>query len=429
MNFYSIKDKSHKVGFAQAMNNGLAPERGLYYPEVVPNYSEKFFETMGELSLPELATEVLAPYVESDISKTQLSEITKKVFDFEVPLFEVEENIFALELFHGPTLAFKDIGARFLSNSVGLLNKGKNIRVLVATSGDTGSAVANGFLGVDGTEVVVLYPKGKVSELQQKQFASLGQNITAIAIEGTFDDCQSLVKQAFTDDELNSKMNLTSANSINVARWIPQSVYYYWAVAQLPQNGKKSVISVPSGNLGNITSGLLAKKTGLHVDKFIAASNKNDIVPGFLASGKYEPRPTELTIANAMDVGDPNNFPRLLEIYNNDITAIQNEISGFSYSDEEIKQIIIDCYKANEYLLDPHGATGYASVKAFNKNNDHNCIFLETAHPGKFNTTVEAIINEKVVLPPKLEAFNKREINAQTMSKDFKDFKDFLLEA
>lgn len=428
MKFYSILDKTHKATFAEAMNNGLAPNRGLYFPENIPEYSNEFFEKLGELSLHDLATEVLAPYVESDINKEQLAEITKDVFDFDIPLVEVEDDIFAVELFHGPTLAFKDIGARFLSRSVGLLNKNKNIRVLVATSGDTGSAVANGFLGVEGTEVVVLYPKGKVSELQQKQFASLGQNIVPIAIEGTFDDCQALVKQAFTDEELNSKMNLTSANSINVARWIPQSVYYYWAVGQLPQNNKPTAICVPSGNLGNITSGLLAKKTGLQVDKFIAASNKNDILPSFLSTGKYEPRPTELTIANAMDVGDPNNFPRLLELYGNNIDQIKEEILGFSYSDSDIKKLIIDCYKNNEYLLDPHGATGFGSVKAFKKDNDYNCLFLETAHPGKFNTTVEDIIKEKVILPAKLEAFNKREIKSQTMSKDFKVFKDFLMD-
>lgn len=427
MNFYSINDKTHKVTFAEAMNNGLAPNRGLYYPEQVPRFSAEFFDLLGELSLPELAAEIIAPYVESDINKEQLDNITKEVFDFDIPIIEVEEDIYSLELFHGPTLAFKDIGARFLSRSVGLLNKNKNIRVLVATSGDTGSAVANGFLGVEGTEVIVLYPKGKVSELQQKQFASLGQNIVPIAIEGTFDDCQTLVKQAFDDKDLNAKMNLTSANSINVARWIPQSVYYYWAVGHLPQNGKPSAFCVPSGNLGNITAGLLAKKTGLAINHFIAASNKNDILPSFLQSGKYEPRPTELSIANAMDVGDPNNFPRLLEIYNNDIDAIKADITGYSYSDDEIKQLIIDCYKTNDYLLDPHGATGFGSVKKFKKDNDYNCLFLETAHPGKFNTTVEDIIKEKVILPAKLEAFNKREITSQTMGKDFEGFKDFLM--
>lgn len=429
MQFYSLNNRNHKVGFQQAMNNGLAPDKGLYFPEEIPQFPASFFEKMKDLSLPELASEVLFPYVESNISKKQLAEITSNVFDFEIPLVEVEKDIYSLELFHGPTLAFKDIGARFLSQSINLLNGDSKIRVLVATSGDTGSAVANGFLGVDNTEVVVLYPKGKVSELQQKQFASLGQNIIPIAINGTFDDCQALVKQAFADELLNSKMKLTSANSINVARWIPQSVYYYWALCQLPANSKKIAVSVPSGNLGNITSGLLAKKTGLAIDTFIAASNKNNIVPSFLKSGKYQPHPTELTIANAMDVGDPNNFPRLLELYKNNIEQIQQEISGYHYSDKEIKEWILSCFNKNDYLLDPHGATGYGSLNEYCKNNKSVGIFLETAHPGKFNTTVEEVIKQKVILPKKLEEFSKREIHSSEMNKDFESFKDFLLKS
>jgi len=428
MQYYSIKDKNHKATFAEAMTNGLAPNQGLYFPEEIPLFPKTFFKELDEYTLPELASKVLYPYVKGDISKSHLDDITQEVFDFPIPLVEIEEGIFSLELFHGPTLAFKDVGARFLSRSVGLLNHGKKIRVLVATSGDTGSAVANGFLGVENTEVIVLYPKGKVSELQQKQFASLGQNIVPIAIEGTFDDCQALVKHAFSDPELNAKMNLTSANSINIARWIPQSVYYYWAVAQLPKNDKEIAICVPSGNLGNITSGLLAKKTGLPVDKFIAASNSNNIVPSFLLTGVYEPRPTQLTLANAMDVGDPNNFPRLLELYEDNIGQIQNEIVGYSYDDDEIKEWILNCYTDNNYLLDPHGATGYGSIKEYCEGENINGIFLETAHPGKFNTTVEEVIKREVILPQKLQEFAKREIHAQTMVNSYDIFKQFLLD-
>ncbi len=429
MNFYSLNNKNHKVGFHQAMNNGLAPDGGLYFPEETPQFPKSFFNNLNNFTLPELATEVLSPYVKSDISKSQLSEITKEVFDFEIPIVKVEDNIYSLELFHGPTLAFKDIGARFLSQCIKALNSDANIRVLVATSGDTGSAVANGFLGVKNTEVIILYPKGKVSELQQKQFASLGKNIVPLAIDGTFDDCQALVKQAFADKQLNKQMTLTSANSINIARWIPQSVYYYWAVSQLQKNNKPIVVSVPSGNLGNITSGLLAKKTGLPIDTFIAASNKNNIVPSFLKSGKYEPHHTELTIANAMDVGDPNNFPRLIELFENNIELIQKEIAGYHYTDNEIKELIKSCYLKNDYLLDPHGATGYGSAKEYCKNGDYQGVCLETAHPGKFNTTVEQVINEKIILPEKLEAFNKREINSKEMDNSFKLFKQFLIES
>ncbi len=427
MQYYSILDHSHKVSFKQAIINGLAPNFGLYFPEEIPRFSERFYEQLPDMKLPEVAQHVLRPYVEEDIPDTVLKDICEDVFNFEIPLVEVEENIFALELFHGPTLAFKDIGARFLARSLQYLSTENNIRVLVATSGDTGSAVANGFLGVKGTDVVVLYPKGKVSELQRKQFTTLGQNIIPIAIEGTFDDCQRLVKQAFADAELKAAQSLTSANSINIARWIPQSVYYYWALAQAQKlaPGQDINIAVPSGNLGNITSGILAKATGLKIKQFIAVSNRNDVVPQYIASGKYEPITTIQTIANAMDVGDPNNFPRFLELHQHNYDLLKDQMAGASYNDEEIRDLIRSCKAANNYLLDPHGATGYGALRDGAAGAGIG-IFLETAHPGKFVEEVEATLGEKITLPAKLQEFAKRTINTHELPADFGAFKNFL---
>jgi len=427
MNFYSLKDKNHSVSFAQAMVNGLAPNEALYFPERIPVFTSEFFAQMHTMSLPEIAKHVLFPYVEGSLTEKELETIVAEVFNFEIPLVKVEEGIYALELFHGPTLAFKDIGARFLAKSMQFLKKNDTIRVLVATSGDTGSAVANGFLGIEGTEVIVLYPKGKVSELQQKQFTTLGQNIKPIAIDGTFDDCQRLVKSAFTDASLVGKMKLTSANSINVARWIPQSVYYYWAYAQLNTKNLPITMTVPSGNLGNLTSGLLAKKTGLPIQHFIASSNQNNIVPEFLKTGVYSPKPSVSTIANAMDVGDPNNFPRLLEVYEKNYAAIKSDISGMAYSDDEIRQAIVNCYKTHSYLLDPHGATGYAAAKAYAKVNKGIGIFLETAHPGKFQADVEKTIGESFILPAKLQAFVERKATFEELPATYSNFKEYLL--
>jgi len=428
MNFYSIKDKTHKASFAQAMVNGLAPNQALYFPERIPEFSADFFANISEMTLPQVAKHVLWPYVEGSFTEAQLEEIVNDVFTFEIPVVKVEKDIYALELFHGPTLAFKDVGARFLAKSMQMLNKKEKIRVLVATSGDTGSAVANGFLGIDGTEVFVLYPKGKVSVLQQKQFTTLGRNIKPIAIEGVFDDCQALVKSAFIDETINKDLNLTSANSINVARWIPQSVYYYWAYAQLSKLNKDITITVPSGNLGNLTSGLLAKKTGLPVKHFNASSNDNRIVPEFLKSGIYSPKASVATIANAMDVGDPNNFPRMTEIYGDNYEAIKADVTGFSYSDEEIREIMRACYKENNYLLDPHGATGYEASKKCCRKHGGVGVFLETAHPGKFREEVENTIGESIVLPEKLEAFVKREASFDELPNDYNLFRTYLLE-
>jgi len=425
MIFFSTKDKKHQASFTQAMINGLAPNEALYFPGDIPTFSTDFFKNIKNMSLQEVAKFVISPYIKDEFTELQIDNIISEVFNFDIPLVNIENNIFTLELFHGPTLAFKDIGARFLAKSMQYVSN-KTIRVLVATSGDTGSAVANGFLGIKNTEVIVLYPKGKVSELQQKQFTTLGKNIKPIAIDGTFDDCQRLVKSAFTDDSLKNKMNLTSANSINVARWIPQSIYYYWAYAQVKSNDKDIVITVPSGNLGNITAGLLAKKTGLPIKKFIASSNDNNIIPEFLKTGIYAPKPSVPTIANAMDVGDPNNFPRLIELYNNNFNNIKTDIIGYAYSDNEIRQNIQDCYSSTGYLLDPHGATGYAATKKFCNQNQIG-IFLETAHPGKFQEEVEKTINQEVKLPKRLEDFVKREAVFEELPSDYNTFKEYLL--
>ncbi len=428
MKFYSLKDKNHSATFAQAIINGLAPNNALYFPKRIPVFSNSFFTHLHEMSLPEIAKQVLLPYVDNDISEKVLEEIVNEVFNFKIPLVEVEHNIFALELFHGPTLAFKDVGARFFAKSMQYLKKEGNIKVIVATSGDTGSAVANAFYGIDGVEVIVLYPKGKVSEIQQKQFTTLGKNIKPIAIDGTFDDCQRLVKLAFADASLNSTLTLTSANSINVARWIPQSVYYYWAYAQLKEHNPQIAIAVPSGNLGNLTAGLLAKKTGLPVNHFIASSNQNNIVPNFLKTGVYSPKASVTTIANAMDVGKPNNFPRLLEMFNGNYPIIKEEISGYAYSDEQIRQTIRECFFENNYLLDPHGATGYAAIKSYCKRVNSIGVFLETAHHGKFHKEVENTIDARLELPQKLQDFVNRDAVFEELPANYKSFKEYLID-
>jgi threonine synthase len=367
-----------------------------------------------------------------DIPADVLRNIVNDALNFDVPLVPVSENIYSLELFHGPTLAFKDVGARFMARLLGyfIRKDGKQqVNVLVATSGDTGSAVANGFLGVDGIHVYVLYPKGKVSEIQEKQFTTLGQNITAIEVDGTFDDCQSLVKQAFLDEELNRRMKLTSANSINVARFLPQAFYYFYAYAQLKKTGRAEnvVVSVPSGNFGNITSGLFGKRMGLPVSRFIAANNRNDIFYKYLQTGSYAPKPSVATIANAMDVGDPSNFARVLALYGGSHDDIVADISGATYSDADIRDTMRQVYAKTGYVLDPHGACGYRALAEQLKPGEVG-VFLETAHPAKFLSTVEPIISAHVAIPAKLQAFMQGTKNAIEMSKDFAEFKEFLTE-
>ncbi|MDR2950113.1 MAG: threonine synthase [Prevotella sp.] len=431
MKYYSTNKQAADVKLQEAVVKGLAPDRGLYMPEHIKTLPQSFYENIGDMSFQEIAYTVADAFFGEDIETDVLKQIVYDTLSFDTPVVHVADNIYSLELFHGPTLAFKDVGGRFMARLLGYFIKKqgqKNVKVLVATSGDTGSAVANGFLGVEGIHVYVLYPKGKVSSIQECQFTTLGQNITAIEIDGTFDDCQALVKTAFLDDELNKKLNLTSANSINVARFLPQAFYYFHAYAQLLKQGKAQnvVFSVPSGNFGNITAGLIAKRMGLPVKRFIAANNSNDIFYEYLQTGKYNPRPSVQTIANAMDVGDPSNFVRILDLYDKSLHKIKSDISGKWYDDDTIRKVVKDTYKKTGYLLDPHGACGYSALEDELQANETG-VFLETAHPAKFLETVESIIGEKVVIPEKLEAFMKGKKQSLSMSKAFEEFKTFLL--
>lgn len=431
MMYYSTNKKAARASLREAVVKGLASDRGLYMPEVIKRLPTDFFEKMKELSFQEIAYAVADAFFGEDVDAASLKEIVYDTLSFDVPLVHVNDNIYSLELFHGPTLAFKDVGARFMSRLLGYFIKKegqKEVNVLVATSGDTGSAVANGFLGVNGIHVYVLYPKGKVSPIQECQFTTLGQNITALEVDGVFDDCQALVKSAFMDADLNAHLKLTSANSINVARFLPQAFYYFYAVAQLQKMGmdKNIVVCVPSGNFGNITAGLFGKKMGLPVKRFIAANNRNDIFYQYLKTGVYSPKPSIQTIANAMDVGDPSNFARILDLYGNSHDAIAAEISGCTYNDEQISETLHDCYEKNHYLLDPHGAVGYRALSEYLQP-DEVGVFLETAHPAKFKDTVEKIIGDKVAIPAKLQAFMKGEKKSIAMTKDFADFKSFLM--
>ncbi len=432
MQYYSTNHHSAKATLEEAVIHGLAPDRGLYMPERVPTIPKAFFNNIGEMTLQEISFVVANTLFGGEMEPETLKGIVYDTLSFDIPLRHVAQNRYSLELFHGPTLAFKDVGARFMARMLGYFNAKKGtgrVNVLVATSGDTGSAVANGFLGVEGVNVFVLYPKGKVSAIQEAQFTTLGRNITAIEVAGTFDDCQRLVKSAFMDEELNDKMELTSANSINVARFLPQMFYYFYAYAQLAKTGKAAdnvVVSVPSGNFGNITAGLMGKRMGLPIKRFIAANNANDIFYQYLLSGQYNPRPSVATIANAMDVGDPSNFARVLDLYGNSHEAIAADISGCTYTNEQISRTLKETYEKEGYLLDPHGAVGYRSLLEGLKPEETG-IFLETAHPAKFKDTVERIIGEKVAVPAKLAAFMKGTKQTVKMSPAFTAFKKYLL--
>ncbi len=433
MKYYSTNKQSQSVSLQEAVVKGLASDRGLFMPEAIKALPSSFYDHIEDLSFQEIAYRVADAFFGEDIPADTLKDIVYDTLNFDVPLVKVEENIYSLELFHGPTLAFKDVGGRFMARllSYFIRKEGqKDVNVLVATSGDTGSAVANGFLGVEGIHVYVLYPKGKVSEIQEKQFTTLGQNITALEVDGTFDDCQALVKSAFMDKELNDHLLLTSANSINVARFLPQAFYYFYAYAQLKKMGqadnKKVVVCVPSGNFGNITAGLFGKQMGLPVSRFIAANNKNDIFYQYLQTGKYNPRPSVATIANAMDVGDPSNFARVLDLYKESHETICRDISGTTYTDEQIRETVKTTYQQTGYLLDPHGACGFRALKEGLKEGEVG-VFLETAHPAKFLETVEDIIADKVTIPAKLQEFMKGEKQSLPLSKEFADFKAYLL--
>jgi threonine synthase len=436
MLYYSTNKQESGVSLKAVVIKGLADDKGLYMPNSIPVLPEEFYQDMHTMSLQEIAFYVAGHLFGEDIPKKDLKQIVYETLNFDIPLVRVKEGIYSLELFHGPTLAFKDVGARFMSRMLGYFIRREAqtddlVHVLVATSGDTGSAVANGFLGVEGIHVHVLYPKGLVSKIQESQFTTLGQNITALEVDGTFDDCQALVKAAFMDKELNAKMKLTSANSINVARFLPQAFYYFYAYAQLKKIAQKAadnlVICVPSGNFGNITAGLIAKRMGMPIKRFIAANNRNDVFLEYLQTGSYNPRMSIATIANAMDVGDPSNFVRVLDLYKYSHEAITAEISGFRYTDEEIADSMRACKKDNAYVLDPHGACGYQAL-IDGLQHDETGIFLETAHPAKFLETVEKIIDEQIEIPQKLQAFMKGEKQSVAMGKGFEEFKAYLEE-
>ncbi|HRU73081.1 MAG TPA: threonine synthase [Paludibacteraceae bacterium] len=430
MNYYSTNGKVSGVSLRQAVIKGLADDKGLFMPDVIKRLPQAFFDTIDTLSFQEMAYTVADAFFGEDVEADALKRIVYEILNFDVPLVKVSDSIYSLELFHGPTLAFKDVGARFMSRLLAYFvnREGDDVNVLVATSGDTGSAVANGFLGVEGVHVYVLYPKGLVSPIQECQFTTLGQNITALEVDGTFDDCQALVKNAFMDKQLNAKMKLTSANSINVARFLPQAFYYFYAYAQLKKLGKADsvVVCVPSGNFGNITAGLFGKRMGLPIKRFIAANNRNDIFLHYLRTGNYVPRPSVATIANAMDVGDPSNFARVLDLYNGSHEAICADISGCSYDDNQIAESLKRCFEETGYLLDPHGACGYRAL-CEGLTAGETGVFLETAHPAKFKETVEKIIGTEVAVPAKLQAFMQGEKQSVPMAKTFEAFKSYLM--
>ncbi|WP_162339996.1 threonine synthase [Cyclobacterium salsum] len=430
MNYFSTNNSNHKVSLKEAVIKGLAPDQGLYMPEKVPVLPKPFFEQLSTLSFREMGYEIMGALFSDDLSPAQIKELVDHTLVFDAPLVRVEEGIYSLELFHGPTLAFKDFGARFCSKLMSMLQDKQELKVLVATSGDTGSAVANGFYGVEGVEVVILYPSGKVSELQEKQFTTLGGNVRAIEVDGVFDDCQQMVKRAFLDPELNGKVLLTSANSINIARWIPQCLYYFYAWSRLPQNNQKTVFAVPSGNFGNLAAGILAERMGLPIDYFVAATNINKVVPDYLNGTAFSAKPSLQTISNSMDVGNPSNFYRLLALFGNDESLLKERVKGFFYTDDMTREAMRKVRTQTDYIMDPHGAIAYLGLKDFMEaaSEQYQGVFLETAHPGKFRNVVEDTLKIQLPLPERLQAFMKQEKHADKMANDYGDFKRYLLE-
>lgn len=431
MKYYSLNKTASHADFKEATIRGLAPDKGLYFPEIIPKFENVFFDEINKYTDEEIAIKIIRPYIGKVISENELNRIVEETINFEIPLVKVDENISSLELFHGPTLAFKDVGARFMSRCLGYFvkNNDKKITVLVATSGDTGGAVANGFYNVDGVEVVILYPSGKVSSVQEKQLVTLGNNIHALEINGTFDDCQKMVKQAFADEHLNKKLFLTSANSINVARWLPQQFYYFFAWKQWADKKNPPVICVPSGNFGNICAGLLAHISGLPVKHFIAACNANNVVPEFLETQNYQPKKAIATISNAMDVGDPSNFVRILELFHHKFLDLKSTLSSYSISDEETGNTIKNVYQKVNYLLDPHGAVAYTALQNFLKQYSlQKGYLLETAHPVKFYDVVKPIIKQKIPIPESVKVILNKEKMSVSMNASFEDLKEYLLE-
>ena len=432
MKYYSTNGKAPIADLHKAVVKGLAEDRGLYMPERINKLPQAFFDNIEKMSFQEIAYTVASAFFGEDVDPDALHDIVYDTLSFDCPVVNVKENIYTLELFHGPTLAFKDVGARFMARLLQYFicqeQGNQQVNVLVATSGDTGSAVANGFLGVDGIHVYVLYPKGKVSPIQECQFTTLGKNITAIEVDGVFDDCQALVKSAFMDAELNQHMKLTSANSINVARFLPQAFYYFNAYARMKEQGKADnlVMCVPSGNFGNICAALFGHAMGLPIKRFMAANNANDIFFKYLQTGKYEPKPSKQTLANAMDVGDPSNFARIYDLYGKSHERITSLISGATYNDEQIRETMRACYEDTEYILDPHGACGYQAL-VDGLQSDEFGVFCETAHPAKFKEKVDEILGIDVEIPERLANFMKGQKQSVPMTKDFADFKQYLL--
>lgn len=430
MKYFSTNRQSPEVDFRQAAINGLAPDRGLYFPERIPTIEKKWIDEIGTLTNEEIALKVIAPYVGDSIPASTLLQIVSDTVNFPIPLVKIRDNVHSLELYHGPTLAFKDIGARFMSRCLGYFLGGseKKVTVLVATSGDTGGAVASGFYNVKGVDVVILYPSGKVSPVQEKQLTALGQNIHALEVAGTFDDCQAMVKQAFADKELNKDIFLTSANSINVARWLPQQFYYFFACKQWPHPEQPPVISVPSGNFGNICAGMLASASGLPVSHFIAACNINDVVSGYLNTGELKPKPAKPTFSNAMDVGDPSNFVRILEIFQHQFPKLKEKLSSYVISDDETLQTIERVYRTYDYLLDPHGAVGLLALERYLAGTTGSRgLFLETAHPVKFPDAVEKAAGINVPVPVSLRELMLQPKKSVSMPAQYSSLRDYLL--
>jgi threonine synthase len=429
MNYYSLNKKAPNATFKDAVIKGLAPDKGLYFPESITPLPKSFFDKIDDVSYEEIAFEAIKQFVSPDIPEAILKTIISETLSFDFPIVEINKNISTLELFHGPTMAFKDVGARFMARCLGYFNQDntEEVTVLVATSGDTGGAVANGFLGVKGVNVVILYPSGKVSDVQEKQLTTLKKNITALEVDGVFDDCQDMVKRAFLDEELTSKMQLTSANSINVARWLPQMFYFFFAYKQLHKTHNDIVFSIPSGNFGNICAGMMAQQLGLPIHHFIASNNANNVVTSYLTTKLYQPKPSIQTISNAMDVGNPSNFIRIQEIYKNDFKTLKNNLSSFSFTDYQTREALKELYSDFNYIADPHGAVGYLGCKAYQEYNPEvHCVFLETAHPTKFLDVVEDVIRENIDLPPQIAAVMDKKKKSIEMS-TYEELKGFLL--
>nr|WP_292966443.1 threonine synthase [Muricauda sp. UBA7809] len=429
MKFYSLNNRNNQASFREAVIAGIAPDKGLYFPEKIEPLSDNFFQNIKKLSNHQIAFQAIHQFVSDDIPDDALEEIIANTLDFDFPVVNIEEQVATLELFHGPTMAFKDVGARFMANCLGYFSRGEkqDVTVLVATSGDTGGAVANGFLGVDGVKVLILYPSGKVSEIQEKQLTTLGQNIEAMEVDGVFDDCQRMVKTAFLDSEITDHKKLTSANSINVARWLPQLFYFLFAYKQAKSQGKEIVFSVPSGNFGNICAGMVAQKLGMPVKHFVASTNANDVVPKFMENGVYEPMSSIATISNAMDVGDPSNFVRIRHLYKDDLGTLQEHLSSYSFTDESTRATMKEVYSKTGYVLDPHGAVGYLGLKEYQKSHpDTFGIFLETAHPVKFLDVVEETLEVSPEIPPQImNVMNKDKKSISIATYD--ELKQFLL--